>query len=99
MIDDKIIPKDVYEPTGAERTMAGSIDFLVSRMLSGELKGIALCAINNDDEESAFYLSTGPDSDNILRGPMERLRVMYETNRMFRRLDTSPKTNRSFRMH
>lgn len=97
MMNADTIPRDVYEPTAAERSMAQSIGFVVSRMLSGELKGIALCAINNDDEESAFYLSSGPD--DILRGPIERLRVMYETNRMFGRLDTSPITNRSFRMH
>ncbi len=97
MIDAKIIPRDVYEPTNSERSMARSIDFIVGRMLSGELKGIALCAINNDDEESAFYLNSG--TDDILRGPIERLRVMYETNRMFGRLNTSPITNRSFRMH
>jgi len=92
------LPKaEEREPTAAEYSMARSIHFLVQRMLAGELKGIALCAINKDGEESAFYLNTGPE--DILHGAIERLRTVYATNRMFGRLDTTPTTNRSYRSH
>ncbi len=84
----KLPEAEEYEPTESEKNMARSVQFLVSRMLRGELKGIALCAINQDDEESAFYLNSGPD--DILRGPIERLRTMYATNRMMGRQDTTP---------
>ncbi len=77
--------------------MANSVKFLVQKMLQGEMDGLAICAINKHGQESCFYINSA-DGD-VLSKPIERLRVMYETNRSFGRLDTAPKTNRSYRSH
>ena len=89
--------EETYQPTPAEMRMAQSINFLVSRMLAGELHGVALAAINVRGEDSCFYYNK-PDKP-VLRSPMERLKVMYETNQSFRALDNTPENNRSYRMN
>lgn len=86
-----------YKPTPAEVRMAQSINFLVSRMMGGELNAIGLAAINKEGEHSCFYINSGPEGS--LSGPLEQLRVMYETNQAFRRLDNSPLNNKSYRSH
>jgi len=91
------VADEMREPTYGEKSMADSVSFLVRKLLRGDLKGLAICAINNNDQESCFYINSA-DGD-VLSGPIERLRVMYETNRDFGRRDTTPKTNRSYRSH
>ena len=86
-----------YESTPAEKRMAHSINYLVAAMLRGELSGIALCAVNTEGEDSCFYFNK-PNTP-ALRGAMEKLKVMYETNQSFRTLDNSPLNNRSYRSH
>lgn len=86
-----------YEPTQAEHNMARGVHLLLQQMLKGQLNGIAVCAVNSEGEESAFYLNNG--KEDILRSAIERLRTMYETNRAFGRADTTPRTNRSYRSH
>jgi len=95
-IPDEI--KDVpYDPTPAEKSMANSINFLVQCMLRGELSGIALCAVNTDGEPSTFYYNKSPQA--VLRGPMEQLRVMYESHRDITKLTNAPENNKSWRRH
>ena len=86
-----------YEPTIAEINMARGVRFLVQQMLAGQLKGLAVCAVDMNGEETAFYLNGG--SEDVLHGAIDRLRTIYATNRMFGRLDTSPKHNKSYRSH
>lgn len=93
---DEVLEEE-REPTRGERNMASSVHFLVEKLMQGDLKGLAVCAINNDDEHSCFYINSG--KQDVLSKPIESLRVMYETNRSFGRQDTSPKTNRSYREH
>ncbi len=83
-----------YRPSPAEQQMANSIHMLVQSMLRGELAGIAMCAIGHDGPPACFYLNKV--EEDVLRYPLERLRVMYETNRGFNRESTAPRFNRSF---
>jgi len=91
------MPEDEREPTSGELHMARSIDFLVQMMLSGKMQGLAIAAINDEGEDSCFYINCA-DGD-VLSGPIERLKVMYETNRAFGHLNNTPKNNRSYRSH
>lgn len=89
------VQDEQYQPTPAEHRMAQSINYLVRAMLRGELSGIALCAMNTQGEPSMFYLNKPAEA--VLRGPMEELRVIYETNRVIAKRDNAPETNRSYR--
>ena len=91
------VAEDRREPTRGEQNMANSLQFLIEKMIQGDLKGLAVCAVNSSDEETCLYINSS--TGDVLSQPIQRLRVMYETNRSFGRLNTSPKTNRSYREH
>ena len=77
--------------------MKQSIDYIVGMMLRGELAGIGIAAVDNYGEHSCLYFNK--PQEGILGPAIEQLRVMYETNQSFRRLDTSPPNNKSYRSH
>ena len=83
-----------YRPTPAEMQMAHSINMLIQDMMHGQLAGIAICAITHDGQPACFYLNKV--EEDVLREPLKKLRVMYETNRNFNRESTAPRHNRSF---
>jgi hypothetical protein len=86
-----------HKPTQAELRFAQSMKFLSDMLLQGELGGMAVAAINSDGDHSCLYINSA--QADVLGPPMEQLRVMYETNRSFRKMDTSPANNKSFRTH
>jgi len=94
---ETFVDNEMYEPTPAELRMAENIKYLLDAMLNGEIAGIAIAAIDPDGRHQCSYYNKS--QQGVLRGPIDELRVMYETNQSFRALDTAPPTNKSYRSH
>jgi hypothetical protein len=88
---------DEYDPSRSEERMAASLDAMIRLLLSGKLKAISCCAVNDADEPSYFYLSLveGP----VLLQPMGALLELYKSNRRFSVRANAPLNNRSSRSH
>lgn len=86
-----------HDPTPAERQIAETLDYLVAALLNGELAGIAIAAINKEGMHQCSYYNKA--QHGVLREPIDRLRIMYETNQSFRALDNTPPANKSYRSH
>ena len=96
-ISDKFDDIIKHTPSQGERYFTQSVDYLVNLVLAGRMKGMAIAAINENDEVSCFYINS--DDSDVLSEPISQLRVIYETNRSFGNQDTSPENNRSYRSH
>lgn len=86
-----------HEPTPSEETFARRLDEHIDALLSGQLDGIAFCAVNKEGAESFFYLNNA--NAPVLRGSMNKLMGLYEFNMRMRDRITAPASNRSYRAH
>jgi len=77
--------------------MVNNVGFILDELLAGRIAGLAVCAMSDEGEPTALYINAS--EEDVLREPIERLKVMYELNREMGKADTSPRNNRSYRSH
>ena len=73
--------------------MAHSLQQVIASLLQGKLCGVAVATCATDGNPAVFYLNSADVP--VLREPMDRLRVMYESNQDFADRANNPKHNRS----